>query len=119
MILQSEIYDFWLTMCDSILQAHIKEDSQSDIPEEVEVHPLVRLYSHHQYYPSGTVDIDSLLEILTATRDGIANDIVSMKEDPSYCHEIFKTWVEHQMISVHTDEPWLKMSKKELNTFNI
>ncbi|OQE20472.1 hypothetical protein PENSTE_c013G07490 [Penicillium steckii] len=118
MMLQSEIYDFLLTMCDSILQAPVKEDSQSDIPEKVEVHPLVRLYSHHQYYPSGTVEFDALLEILTATRDGIANDIVSMKEDPSYCHELFKTWMEHQMISVNTNQPGPKMTKAEKTELN-
>jgi len=96
MEIQSEIYGFLLTMCNAILQAPVEEDCQYELPEEDELHPLVRLYSQNQYYPAGTVDIDPLLELLTAHRDNIANEIISMKEDPNYFHEYIKEWSEYQ-----------------------
>lgn len=61
MEIQSEIFGFLLTMCNASLQASVEEDSQYELPEEDDLHPLVRLYSRYQYYPAGTVEIDPLL----------------------------------------------------------
>ncbi|KAJ5590363.1 hypothetical protein N7450_004335 [Penicillium hetheringtonii] len=67
---------------EAILQASVEEDSQYELPEEDDLHPLVRLYSRYQYYPAGA--------------DNIANEIISMKEDPNYFHEFIKKWSEYQ-----------------------